>query len=159
MRNPAKDIESADHLWARALEQQWNDTPEHLKKLGDVLRRSVGHDVAELAAFLSQHEITVDAHLLEVFRDVLIVKRIDLKDLEPEARARLRARLLQADDSSQMTPDYLAAVKDGEVPRCRACRWFVTAPGDGSPGGDRPCTSYGTKGADQACFGFTQLQS
>jgi len=147
---------STEDLWLRALDRQWQETPEHLKELGQVLRRSVDHDVDELAAFLSKHEIQVAAEHLAEFRDVLIVKRIDMKDLEPAARARLRARLLQADDPRHMTADYAAAIQAGEVPRCRSCRWFVTAPGDTTAGGDKPCTSFGTKGADQACFGFTK---
>lgn len=147
---------STEDLWLRALDRQWKDTPDYLKELGDVLRRSVDHDLVELTAFLSKHEIQVAVELLPEFRDVLIVKRIDLKDLEPAARARLRTRLLQTDDPSHMTPDYVAATQAGEVPRCRSCRWFVTAPGDATAGADKPCTSFGTKGADQACFGFTK---
>lgn len=143
-------------MWARAREEQWENTPEHIKELGGVVRRSVDHDVAELESFLSKHGIPVDRERLEEFRDLLIVRRVDLKDLEPAARARLRARTLQHDDHRQMTADYVAAVNAGELPRCRDCRWFVTAPQDGSPTGDQACTALGTKGSDQACFGFTK---
>jgi len=156
MRKPEEESARLEAMWSRAREEQWKNTPEHIQELGGVVRRSVDQDVAELEAFLSKHEIPVDRERLEEFRDLLIVKRVDLKDLEPAARARLRARTLQHDDPRQMTADYSSAASAGEVPRCRDCRWFVAAPQDGSPTGDKPCTALGTKGSDQACFGFTK---
>lgn len=155
MRNP-EEIARAEAVWALARDQQWKNSPEHIQQLGEVLRRSVDQDVSGLAQFLKTHEIEVAPEHLEEFRDVLIVKRIDLKDLEPAARERLRAQTLSSDDPSQMTLDYIEAAKAGGVPQCRNCRWFVTAPGDGTPTGDQPCVNFGTKGADQACFGFTK---
>lgn len=82
---------------------------------------------------------------------------IDLKDLEPDARARLRARTLAGDDASRMTDDYRAGLERGADLRCRDCRWFVQAPNDGDSADvdqTKSCVALGTKGADAACFGF-----
>lgn len=82
---------------------------------------------------------------------------IDLKDLEPDARARLRARTLASDDASQMTDDYRAGLERRSDLRCRDCQWFVQAPNDGdltNVDQSKSCVELGTKGADVACFGF-----
>ncbi len=82
---------------------------------------------------------------------------IDLKDLEPEARARLRAHTLASEDASCMTDDYRAGLERGRDLRCRDCRWFVKAPTDcdlNDPNAMKSCVELGTKGADAACFGF-----
>src|SRR5689334_3240189 len=114
------DLEDLEAKFRVAREQQWEETPEHIKQLGDVLRRSVDRDVDELAAFLKSHDIEVDRDKLETFRDTLIVQRVDLKDIEPAARERLRARLLAGDDPRMMTADFREAAASGELPRCRS---------------------------------------
>jgi len=136
--------------------QYLESLPGHLKELGDILRKSVTDgDLEPLAQFLAKHEIDVPRDKLEQFRDLLIVRRLDLKDLEPDARRRLRSRVVADQDEAQMTPDYLAAKRAGITPRCRGCRYFTIPPNDGSPNGDKACVSLGTKGVDEACFGYT----
>ena len=134
------------------------EAPEHIQELGPILRRSVeSDDLSEFCAFLQEQGMAAGIPLeqLGAFRDLLIVQRIDLKDLEPDARVRLRHRTLAQEDSHLMTEDYHSAVKGGQIPHCRDCRWFVTAPKDGEDNGDKSCVQMGTKGADQACIGFT----
>jgi hypothetical protein len=150
---------SVDDLEAQfaAVRQKYLEAlPEHLRTLGDILRRTVAeNDLAPLAKFLAEQEIEVAADKLEHFRDLLIVRRLDLKDLEPDARQRLRSRVVAIQDSTQMTADYVAAKTAGAVPRCRGCRYFVTPPNDGSVDGDKACVSFGTRGGDEACYGYT----
>ena len=133
-----------------------SQTPKHLRELGKILRRSVKKDtMVKFRRFLKKHNIRIARKDLEAFRDHLIIHRIDLKDLEPEARERIFAMAHAREDSRNMTPDYRAAAERGSVPRCRDCRWFVTPPKDGETNGDKSCVEMGTKGADQACYGFT----
>lgn len=132
------------------------EAPEHIRELGPIIRRSIENDMGELEVFLQKHEIEYESQRLEELRDALIVQRIDLKDLEPAARERLRSRTLATEDPNVTTKDYAAAVASGSVPRCCDCRWFVTAPRDGTPDGDKPCVNFGTKGVDIACRGFTR---
>lgn len=135
-----------------------DESPEHIARLGEILRRSVETgDLAEFLAFLQEHEATdgIGPDNVEELRDLLITQRIDLKDLEPDARARLRYKMLAGEDSRCMTEDYYSAAKSGDIPRCRDCKWFVTAPNDGEKDGDKSCVQMGTKGADLACLGFT----
>lgn len=131
-------------------------TPVHLRRLGKILRRSVEKNtLVKLRRFLRDHNIRVARKDLESFRDHLIIHRIDLKDLEPAARARIFARAHAREDPRRMSPDYSQAIEGGSIPNCRDCRWFVTAPNDGEDNSDKSCVEMGTKGADVACFGFT----
>lgn len=130
--------------------------PEHVKELGEVIRRSLGKkSLVEFRRFLREHGYQIMRKDLEDFRDFLIINRPDLKDLEPQARARLRARTLLADKASKMTKDYRQAAASGVSPRCRDCRYFVNPPNDGEDNSDKSCVQMGTKGADLACYGFT----
>jgi len=129
--------------------------PEHLRELGPILRKSAATEsISKFRRFLRDHDIQICRQNLPIFRDLLIISRIDLKDIEPAARERLRARTLAKEDPRMMSVDYKRAAGSGRLPRCRDCRWFVTAPEDGKAGGDKPCVQFGTKGVDTACFGF-----
>ena len=130
----------------------------HLQALGKILRRSVEHEtLAAFKRFLLKHQLWNGgiARNLALFRDFLILSRIDLKDLEPAARARLRTYTLRAQDADKMTPDYRAGYLARADMRCRDCKYFVTAPHDQEPNGDKSCVELGTKGADRACYGYT----
>jgi len=151
-----KSLPELQEMLEQAKERVLAKAPEHLRELGPILRRSVERgSLVKFRRFLAKHEIEIPRAQQEAFRDYLIIHRIDLKDLEPAARQRLRARTLAAEDPRKMTADYRAAASRGDVPSCRDCRWFVTAPNDGEPGGEKSCVQRGTKGADQACIGFT----
>lgn len=139
------------------------EAPEHIRRLGKILRRSVeSGSLLSLKRFLDRHLDEVPRPL-EAFRDYLIINRIDLKDLEPEARHRLRKRTLATQDRTLATTDYRQAAvqarKRGEQVYCRDCRWFVTAPRDGNERAELSCVQLGTKGADVACVGFTAKPS
>jgi hypothetical protein len=144
------DIEAAKE---RILES----VPEDIANLGALIRESlVTGDLSEFKAVLEKREMPFDESRLEQLRDLIIVQRFDLKEFEPAARERLRARTLQEEDPSMMTADYGRAIRAGEVPHCRDCQWFVIAPKDGATEADnKSCVQLGTKGADQACIGFT----
>lgn len=134
--------------------------PEHLAILGAVVRESVQTgDLERFATYLAEQGISMPTEQLEHFRDLVIVRRLDLKDLEPAARERLRARTLKTQSSLLQSADYRAAVERGETPRCRDCAHFVTAPHDDTPGGEKSCVELGTKGVDAACFGYTISKS
>jgi len=132
-------------------------TPEHIKTLGKILRRSVEDgSLVELQAFLEENEVVIPPAELKAFRDHLIIHRVDLKDLEPAARERLFLRAHLREDSRNMTQDYREAGYRGKQLRCRDCRWFISAPMDGDNNGEKSCVELGTKGADLACYGFTK---
>jgi hypothetical protein len=132
------------------------DAPAHIRQLGRILRRSVETDsLVKFRHFLREHDLKVARKDLPAVRDYLIINRIDLKDLEPAARERLRARMLIKEDPRLMSEDYRNVAQRGEVPSCRDCRWFVIPPEDGDQDGEKSCVAMGTKGADQACYGFT----
>lgn len=127
--------------------------PVHVRRLGKILRRSVQTGRLDgFRRYLYRHRFDVAPEKIAWLRDYLIVRRIDLKDLEPAARARLRKRTLVDDDVSMMTDDYRAA--GGSPLFCRGCRWFVTAPNDETEQGAKSCVELGTKGADTACYGY-----
>lgn len=150
-------ILDAEELSKKIREQYVAALPEHLQRLGEILRETVvAGDLGPFAQFLSEQEIAAPQDQLAVLRDLLIISRLDLKDLEPAARERLRAHTLATEDHAEMSPDYKAAIDAGEMPKCRGCRYFVHAPNDGSPDGDKSCVSLGTKGADAACRGYTK---
>jgi hypothetical protein len=151
-------LEEIESEIEKAQKQLLEQTPEHIIELGDILRRSIETDeLDEFRSYLQKHEIDIAGgkHKLEAFRDLLVIQRIDLKDLEPAARARLRSRTLNSEDPSMMTKDYQDAASTGVMPVCKDCRWFVTPPKDGGEGSDKSCVQLGTKGADMACYGFT----
>ena len=147
---------------AKAREALLADAPEHIRRLGVVLRACVESDeISGLGTYLKEQGIEVDEKRLEEFRDVLIVGRIDLMDLAPAARERLRARTLLKQPPAAMTDEYRSAITAGKQLHCRECRYFVTPPNDGPLGesfvikdGHKACVEFGTKGADEACFGF-----
>ena len=133
--------------------------PIHIKRLGKIIRRSLAKNtLVKFKRFLKEHRAGISKQDLPAFMDYLIINRIDLKDLEPAARERLRARNLTNDDTRQMTKDYREATADGGIPHCRDCRWFVTAPMDGEDNSEKSCVEMGTKGVDTACFGFIEKQ-
>lgn len=145
-----------EELLVRSREAVLAQAPEHLRELGPILRKSATNDdLSKFRRFLRDHDIQVARRHLPAFRDILIVNRIDLKDIEPAARERLRARTLATEDPRRMSVDYRKAVVGGRVPQCRDCRWFVTPPKDDDPDSDKACTEFGTKGVDVACYGFT----
>jgi hypothetical protein len=148
------DLESRIKQWR---ESMLASAPAHIRALGLILRRSVRTgSLAGLRRFVRKHGIDVPQSMLRSFRDYLITQRIDLKDLEPAAREALREQTLASEDEAIQTEDYRQGVRDGDDLRCRDCRWFVIAPNDDSPASGQTCVELGTKGADQACFGFTR---
>jgi len=139
-----------------AKEQILGSVPEDIANLGALLKESlVTGDLSDFRAFLEKRDMLFEGIRLEHLRDLIIVQRFDLKEFEPAARRRLRARTLLTDDQSMMTADYRKAVSTGVVPNCRDCQWFVTAPQDSDCNDELSCVALGTKGADQACVGFT----
>jgi hypothetical protein len=152
-------LETLESEIEQAQKELLEQTPEHLLELGNVLRRSIEtDDPDELRSYLQEHKIELAGgkRELEWFRDLLITQRIDTKDLEPEARARLRNQTLSSENPMSMSSDYRAVASTGQLPCCRDCRWFVTPPNDGEENADKSCVELGTKGADQACHGFTR---
>ena len=133
--------------------------PEQLALLGTIVRKTLELDDLEpLRVFLDEHSITVSSENLREFRDLLIIKRIDLRDLEPAARKRLRLMTLAREDDLRLpTGDYRAVLAAGGFPHCKDCRWFIHAPNDETPNGDKSCVALGTKGIDLACKGFTGI--
>lgn len=155
-----KHVEGLESEMARAREELLDKVPEELVELGNILRRSVEKgDLEEFKQFLedSSITITVDDSQLEGLRDLLIIQRVDTKDLEQSARFRLRDRTLLNDDPAAATADYTSAVaSSGHAPSCKHCDWFVTPPNDGGENSEKSCVEMGTKGADKACYGFTK---
>jgi hypothetical protein len=130
--------------------------PSQLKQLSLLVRRSVATGrLGALRRWCQKHGLTIERSKMRQLRDFLITRLPDLYDLEPAARARLRAQQLRGQDTAQMTEDYREGLARNEDLRCRACRYFVIAPGDGDP---KSCVSLGTKGADAACYGFTRRE-
>lgn len=137
---------------SEAMQQQ---APEHVIELGEIIRKNIaGGSIVKFKRFLREHEIDIPRRDLEAFRDHLIIQRIDLKDLEPAARDRIFMRAHAKEDPIHKSEDFIRASKDG-IPRCRNCRWFVTAPQDSDCNDEKSCVEMGTKGADVACYGFT----
>jgi len=154
-----KDIstETADLLqreFGEQLEEQLRAAPELVRAAAAVIREN---DLESFKDFLHRNMVAVPDEHAAAFRDYIITRRIDLKDLEPEARVRLRQTTLEAnpDDLKDATGDYLAGKAGGVDLRCRLCGWFVKAPNDGEGDSqDKSCVALGTKGADAACPGF-----
>ena len=132
--------------------------PTRGRTLAAIVRRPVDpQGLRKLERWCRKHDIHIEHRWLPRFRDYLITQLIELKDLEPEARARLREHWLANQDARLMTEDYADGFLSGSDMRCRDCRWFVRAPKDGEAGDgdqDKSCVSLGTKGADIACYGF-----
>lgn len=143
-----KRLESA----TEALQQE---APEHVVKLGAIIRKSVANgSLVKFKRFLGELDIYIPGRDLEAFRDHLIIHRIDLKDLEPVARARIFSRAHSKEDPSNMTSDFRQEMDKGVAPKCRNCRWFIIAPNDSDCNGTKSCVEMGTKGTDIACYGF-----
>jgi hypothetical protein len=137
-----------------AKEKILSDAPDEIAALGGIIREAIEKgNVTGFKKFLEEQEMSFDGSI-EHLMDLIIIQRLDLKDLEPAARVRLRARTLQSEDPAMMTPDYKTAVEADGIPNCRDCRWFVTGPDDMGEHDNKSCVEHGTKGADQACFGF-----
>lgn len=134
--------------------------PPRIRKLSAIVRRSVATGrLGALRRWCKQNGLRVSRHQLRAFRDFLATRLLNLADLEPAARARLRTAALRGQDLVQMTDDYRQDSARGEDLRCRDCRYFVTAPGDSDPRDPnhaKSCVELGTKGADQACVGFVR---
>jgi hypothetical protein len=130
-------------------------TGEQLGELDGVVRDSVDSgDTSLLSEVLGLLGIRVPTEKLEEFRDLLITRRLPLKDLEPEARKRLRDRLLSKEADVEASADYRSLLAAGSVPLCKQCRWFVVPPRDGSEVGEKSCVEMGAKGSDRACGGL-----
>lgn len=148
-----KDFETKLKAWQ---EEQLLEAPEQVRRVANVVRISVATgSTRAFGKFLRKYGIDVQESRLEQFRDYLITRRHDLKDLEPAARNRLRRFILKDEDPTRMTSDYKMMQAAREQPFCRDCRYFVEAPHDGEPDGEKACVEFGTKGADLACYGFT----
>lgn len=155
-----KTLQEFDEKISKQAETRLRVTKEQDEQLAKLVRRSTETgSLVKLHRFLEDQEIDMPKRNLMGFRDYLIINRLDMKDLEPAARARLRDKLLAIKDSCEMSDDYRQATCSGSVPRCRDCRWFVTAPDDGEENSDKSCVQMGTKGADVACVGFTYRPS
>lgn len=149
------DEEVAKELQAKfqqQLDERLKASPEVVRKAAEVIRNK---DLRAFRKFLRRNNIAVPNEHAEAFRDYIITQRIDLKDLEPEARARLRAATLKGQEYDNATEDYLQGKADRIDLRCRDCVWFVKAPNDNvGDNHDKSCVALGTKGTDEACFGF-----
>lgn len=140
-----------------AQQQYLSRLPEDLQGLGVIIRGTLAtDDLGPLQEFLEQHEIDIPRTQLAFFRDVLILQRMDLSDVAPAARERLRVHVLVTQDPTQKTTDYRRYEAQGTIPLCRSCKYFTKPPNDGSPDGDKACVNFGTRGADAACFGYTE---
>jgi len=149
-------IEAFEADIQKAKDRILDSVSEDIANLGALIKESLATgDLSEFQGFLAKQEMHFAGSKLEYLRDLIIVQRFDLKEFEPEARLRLRQRTLLAEDPAMMTPDYKAAVEKDGIPHCRDCRWFVTGPTDMGALDDKSCVELGTKGADQACIGFT----
>lgn len=132
--------------------------PSHIQKLCTIVRRSVVTGrLGALDRWCKRQGLAIGRRQLGPFRDFLITRLLDLQELEPDARARLRQQNLVGQDARQMSEDYRRGLERGEDLRCRDCRYFVAAPDDGDPNDtscDKSCVALGTKGADRACLGY-----
>src|SRR5579871_4554718 len=160
-RSEAMHVVDFDQQVAEWREAALKQLPAHVRALGPILRRSVRtHRFVALERCCKRHGFTIERRRLPLFRDFLITQRLDLKDLEPDARARLRLHYLGSQDKSCMTADYRDAARAGDAPLCRDCCFFITPPNDADPSdpnATKSCVELRTKGSDVACFGFTRL--
>ena len=126
-------------------------SPKHVQQLGRILRR---RSIFFFKQFLRKLGMLdkIPKEMVSLFMDYLIIKRIDLRDMEPDARRRLREATLEDQPEEEKTDDYKAYVENSEdPPMCKHCRWFMETP----PEDEKTCVELGTKGNDFPCFGFT----
>jgi hypothetical protein len=151
------DLEQQIAQWRLSVQASM---PAHVRALARVVRRSVETGrLNALDRWCKKRGLRLKRRQLRPFADFLITRLLELKDLEPDARARLRRDALMRQDASRTTEDYRRGFAAGEDLRCRDCRYFVTAPneGDSTDASDsQSCVALGTKGADQACVGFVR---
>jgi hypothetical protein len=124
---------------------------KNIQILGKILRRG---SLFFFKQFLKKHKLLhqIPQNTVPLFMDYLIVNRIDLKDMWPESRSRLREATLENQPDTEKTEDYLKYIDDSDdPPTCKHCVWFVDAP----EGEEKSCVSMGTKGCDFPCYGFT----
>ena len=134
-----------------------NEVLEHTKKdiekLGKILRR---RGLFSFKMFLRKRKINLPQEHIPLFMDYLITKRIDLKDMEGDARQRLRQHLLKDEPENVKTEHYRLYVENCRPPNtpttCKDCLWFMLAP----PGEHTSCVKLGTKGSDAPCYGFVK---
>jgi hypothetical protein len=152
------ELERQIAAWRHSLLAQ---QPAHLRELAAIVRRAViPRNLRKLERWCNKHDLPIERSVMPLFRDFLILRLLELKDLEPAARARLRQHWLAQQDPADATNDYLASVRAGEALRCGDCRFFVRPPddeNDADPDSTKSCVGLGTKGADVACFGFRRL--
>ncbi|KKL64753.1 hypothetical protein LCGC14_2161830 [marine sediment metagenome] len=148
-----KDLEELIAKHKEELEEVLRRGPKVIREVAGIIRSG---DLKKFRKFLRRHNIVIMNDDAASFRDYLILRRIDLRDLEPEARVRLRTGTLANQDPTQVTDDYLqGTLSPGIDLHCRDCKWFVTAPNDDAgENHDKSCVTMGTKGIDKACFGF-----
>src|SRR6266542_5141350 len=168
MRTAAPDPQTVHAVDGVDLEEQvakWRRSavasqPPHVRALGRIVRRSVETErLNALDRWCKRRGLRVPRRQLRPLRDFLVTRLLELKDLEPDARARLRNHRLLRQDEGRMTEDYRQGMAAGEDLRCRGCRYFVTAPHEDDPSDtsdSQSCVALGTKGADRACFGFVR---
>jgi len=150
-----KMLHDFDEKISKSVETRLQITAEQDASLAKIIRRSTETgSLVKLARILKHHGIDIPKRNLRNFRDYLIINRMDMKDLEPQARERLREYFLRGDGKANMSDDYRQSVCSGSVPKCRGCRWFVTAPDDSDTNSELSCVEMGTKGADDACVGY-----
>jgi len=137
----------------RQFEESLKRSPKAIRKAGQVLRSG---DMREFRKLLRREGIVMVFDDVQSFADYLVTQRLDLKDLEPEARARLRDRTLsKCSNLKEATQDYRDGILSGADLRCKECQWFVTSPMDGDgEDHDKSCVELGAKGVDTACVGF-----
>jgi hypothetical protein len=126
------------------------DSPEHIQKLGKILRR---RSIFSLHRFLVEQGLAgqVKKSDLPILLDYLITQRIDLQDMEPQARKNLRDRTLEGQPLEEMSHDYTVHVFGGSIKECKHCKWFMEVPDDE----EKHCVALGSKGSDFPCYGFT----
>lgn len=132
--------------------QMMAQSPEHVKKLGKILRR---RSTFFFSRYLKSMGLLnrIAPKDLPLFMDYLITQRLDLKDMAQESRDRLRTATLKNEPDAEKTLDYIRCVENSEDedwPRCRNCHWFVQA-----PLAEKSCVEMGSKGIDAPCYGFT----
>ena len=133
-------------------EEALRAAPKEIRRVAEIIR---GGSMRKFRKFLRRQNITLEHEEASAFRDYLTINRVDLKPLEPAARARLRVLTLKDQDVAEATDDFRDGVLSGADLRCRDCMWFVTAPNDDDgENHDKSCVALGTRGADKACVGF-----
>lgn len=123
--------------------------PEHVRRLGKILRK---RSVFFMHRYLKKLGLggKIKKSELPLFMDWLITQRIDLKDMEPDARRNLRKHTLEEQPITEQTNDY-RSLENPEEHTCKECRWFREVPF----GDEKDCVELGAKGTDAVCYGFT----